>query len=88
MNILRKYTQKIRGEMRILWKSIRYSPLIMSDREFDIKRFYKKFGDYPDIENPKTFNEKILYKKLYDRNPLLQTAADKYRVRDYVAERI
>jgi hypothetical protein len=35
---------------------------------------------------PVTFNEKLLRKMAYDRNPLLTTFADKVAVRDYVAD--
>jgi hypothetical protein len=49
-------------------------------------RFYKSLGYYPDLKNPKSFNEKILWKKLYDRNPLLPVISDKFKVRDYIKE--
>jgi hypothetical protein len=42
----------------------------------------------PNIDNPKRYTEKIQRRKLYDRNPLLTILQDKYRVREYVAERI
>jgi hypothetical protein len=35
-----------------------------------------------------SFNEKLLYKMVWDRRPLLVTLADKVAVRDYIAERI
>jgi len=38
------------------------------------------------LKSPKTFNEKIVWKKIYDRNPLLPVIADKYTVRKYVTE--
>ena len=44
----------------------------------------------PDLKNPKTLNEKISWLKLYDfpHNPLVIQCADKYRVREYVKEKI
>ena len=36
--------------------------------------------------DPKTYNEKINHKKLFDRNPLLPIVADKYRARKWVAD--
>lgn len=36
------------------------------------------------IENPQTFNEKLQWLKLYDRNPLYTKLSDKYEVREYV----
>lgn len=59
---------------------------INSKIEIERKRFKKLLGYYPDINNPKTFNEKILTKKLYDRNPILPIVSDKYRVRSYLKE--
>ena len=37
------------------------------------------------LEDPKDFNEKIQWLKVYYRDPLYVKCADKYRVRDYVA---
>jgi len=42
-----------------------------------------------DIQNPKTFNEKIQWLKLYDpMNTLKTKLADKYRVREWIEEKI
>ena len=40
------------------------------------------------IEQPKTFNEKLQWLKLHDRNPLYTQLVDKYEVRKFVAEKI
>ncbi len=46
-------------------------------------------GNRPlDLEHPTTFNEKIQWLKLYDRNPLYTTLVDKYAVKEWVAARI
>lgn len=47
------------------------------DKNFLIKEFYRRTGYKPNIENPKTFNEKILWRKLNDRNPLFPIMANK-----------
>lgn len=39
-------------------------------------------------KEPKTFNQKIQFRKLYDNNPLYSTCSDKYRVREYIKEKI
>lgn len=41
-----------------------------------------------DLNNPKTYSEKINWLKVYDHNPLYTTLVDKYEVRNYVKERI
>ena len=39
-----------------------------------------------DLENPKTFNEKLQWLKLYNRKPEYTMMVDKYRVREYIAQ--
>lgn len=41
-----------------------------------------------DLENPRSFNEKLQWLKLFDRNDSYPDLVDKYQVRKYVAERI
>lgn len=50
--------------------------------------YYENTGGILDLENPKTFNEKIQWLKLYDSTPLKTRLADKYLVRDWVKEKI
>lgn len=50
--------------------------------------FKNKVGYKPNIENPKTFNEKLQWLKLYNEDELLTKCADKYLVRNYIAEKI
>lgn len=40
------------------------------------------------LKNPKTFNEKLQWLKLYDRKPIYTTMVDKYEVKKYVANLI
>jgi len=44
-------------------------------------------GKKLNLNNPNTFNEKIQWYKLYYRHPLMVKCADKYAVREYVAEK-
>ena len=54
-----------------------------------IKMWYQdKTGDILDLENPRTYNEKIQWMKVYDRDPIKTRLADKYLVRDWVKEKI
>ena len=48
--------------------------------------FQRRVGYMPDLENPKSFNEKIQWLKLYYQNPMITRCADKYAVKDYIAE--
>lgn len=51
-------------------------------------QFRSRMGRWPDLKNPLTFNEKIQWLKLHDRNPLYPTLVDKAAVKDWAAERI
>lgn len=55
--------------------------------EFISKLYFKyKLKYHLDLDNPKTFNEKIQWLKLYEwpQNDLAIRCADKYRVREYI----
>jgi hypothetical protein len=41
-----------------------------------------------DRNRPTSFNEKVAWKKIHDRNPLLPVVADKFRVRAYLAAKL
>ena len=57
----------------------------MSDEEYIKKEFYYKIGERLDLNNPETFNEKIQWLKLYDRNPEYIKMVDKFQAKIYVA---
>lgn len=60
----------------------------MSDEKY-LKMAFKDRMGYPlDLKDPKTFNEKLQWLKLYNRRPEYTTMVDKYEVKKYVAERI
>lgn len=56
--------------------------------KYEKYKFYKAQGYKLNLRNPKTFNEKIVYKKLNDDNPLIPIIVDKYEVRNYIKELI
>ncbi|MCL2896802.1 ATP-grasp fold amidoligase family protein [Brenneria tiliae] len=52
----------------------------------DVLLYRRKFGHFPNLTNPQTFNEKVLKRKrtqCFD-NMLYTSLADKYKVRNYV----
>lgn len=69
-------------------KVVNTFPKMSPDKWFLQVKFYKYMGYKLDLKHPKTFNEKLQWLKLYDRNPLYTTLVDKYRVKQYVAEKI
>ncbi|GEM_PF-365285 len=44
-------------------------------------------GYWPNLKNPRSFNEKIVYRKLYVNVPLAKVLCDKLAARDYVREK-
>ena len=57
----------------------------MSDEEYLKSMFHAKMGYELNLENPQTFNEKLQWLKLHDRNPEYTRMVDKYEVKQYVA---
>ena len=51
-------------------------------------KFFYKLHRWPNFEHPKDINEKINWMKFYGDTSQWSLLADKYRVRDYVAEKI
>ena len=49
-------------------------------------RYFLKFWNFPDLKNPKTFNEKLQYIKLNWSKYI--DLVDKYKVRNYIKEKI
>ena len=68
----------------------KYDPkLSLRDKKYIIEhQFERAVGYKPNIDNPRSFNEKLQWLKLYNEDPLLTKCADKYLVRDYVKEKI
>lgn len=60
----------------------------MKDEEFLRRKFRLLMGSELDLDNPKTFNEKLQWLKLHDRKPEYTKLVDKYLVRDYIREKL
>ena len=60
----------------------------LDDDTFFRKRYFENIGREPNLENPKTFNEKLLWLQMHDHNPLYTLLSDKYKVKEWVANRI
>lgn len=60
----------------------------LSDEKY-LKRKFKLYLGYSlNLDNPKTFNEKIQWLKIYDRKPEYTMLVDKYTVKKYIAKKI
>lgn len=69
-------------ELRIL--ILKKLAWLFDDKSYVKLLFKLSLGHEIDLCNPKSFNEKLNWIKLYDRNPLYTKMADKYEVKEYV----
>ena len=58
----------------------------MPDEDYLKRMFRWQMGYELNLDNPRTFNEKLQWLKLHDRNPLYTTMVDKFEVKKYVAD--
>lgn len=86
MNKLKKLIEYIlhNPQALILAILVRLAPII-PDRQYLKWMFRLKMGYKLDIDNPKTFNEKLQWLKLYNRKPEYTQMVDKYATKKYVA---
>lgn len=83
-HIMQKFDQE-----RIASTNTRRSLLSPQDYERELALWYRgRVGEILNLQNPRTFNEKIQWMKLYDCTPLKTRLADKYLVRDWIREKI
>src|SRR5689334_12393749 len=61
---------------------------LLPDWAVQINTYYGNHGSLPNIIRPVTFNEKLLYRNLFDRRPLLTQMTDKAAARSYVEARL
>ncbi len=67
---------------------IRYPYLFKDDMHFLLKKWHMLNGTQLNIDDPRSFNEKLNWLKIYNRNPLYTLMADKYEVKKIVASLI
>lgn len=68
-----------------IWNGI--APVV-PDKLFLAVKFRLTMGYWMDFDNPKTYNEKLQWLKLYDRQPDYSQMVDKAGAKEYVAQRI
>lgn len=86
-NKLKKYYKSPRKIIEYLYYKLKLNIFITD--ELSIKISYKlKIGKTLNLKNPITFNEKLQWLKLNDRNPQHTINVDKFLVREYVKSKI
>ena len=69
----------------IEWIRLKYF-VIKDDYKYAINYLNKRGKENYNIKDPRTFDEKLWWLKLNNKDPLLTVCTDKYKVRDYVKE--
>lgn len=67
-------------------KKIRYMMRFLPDKTYIQLNYFIRFKKLCNLKNPQTYNEKINWLKLYDRNPDYSKMVDKYEAKIYVSE--
>lgn len=91
---LKKYRalMKYRNEQRAGFKAIKQHEAYMMEPKLTIneKRHYcerkafAQLGYFPDLDNPRAYNEKIIWLALNYKNPKINICADKYEMKAYL----
>lgn len=68
----------------IIRKGLEFLP----DKCFINLKYYYHFRRFPNLNNPKTYNEKLQWLKIHDRNPLYTKLVDKYEAKKYLVDAI
>ena len=89
--------QKIIEKLKLYLKDKNYRTIVkaklglynkLSDEDYLKKMFRAYLQEELNLENPVTFNEKIQWLKINDRNPIFTSLVDKYESKGYVASLI
>lgn len=69
-------------------KTVAYKILnsLISDSLYTRLKFRKNLHRWPDLKNPRTFNEKLCWLKLHRREPEMSVMVDKAQAKDYVRD--
>ena len=86
MNIIHKISKLIKNPGLILVRLDNINLIRLNDKLY-LKIMYKSiFNEKLNLKNPKTFNEKLQWLKLYDKKDNYTRMVDKYEVKKYVAD--
>ncbi len=84
--ILKKIMDFIKSPLKIFIFLNNRKILVLSDEKY-LKVYYKSiFHKKLNLDNPVTFNEKLQWLKIHDKNPQYSKMVDKYETKTYTAE--
>ena len=67
---------------------VKHTLNLLPDRLYLQLLYYKHFRKFIDFNNPKTFNEKLQWLKLNDRQPIYTTIVDKLKMKDWIKSKV
>lgn len=76
----------VKDPRKLLTRFLRSTFMSLPDDSYLRMLYWVNFGRKLNLQSPKTFNEKLNWLKLYDRNPLYTKMADKYEVKRFVSD--
>lgn len=83
---IRKIRTVIKDPKSVLVKALYFVSPIFSDRIYLKMLFPLKAGYKLDLDNPKTYNQKLQWLKINYREPEMSRMVDKYEAKEYVKE--
>lgn len=85
-NLIVRMVRVIKNPRRLFEKLLRLFSKCFSDKVYLSLLYYLRFNRKIDWSQPKSFNEKLNWLKVNDRNPLFTILADKYKVKQFVSK--
>ena len=71
-----------------VFKKIRFGLRFLPDEPYIQLNYFAHFHKFANLRQPKTYNEKLNWLKLHDRNPVYPKLVDKYEVKPIIANMI
>lgn len=69
-------------------KNVRYFLRFLPDELYIQLNYFAHFKRFANLKNPVTYNEKLNWLKIHDRNSLYTELVDKYDVKAYVDKKL
>lgn len=85
MNVAKGVKYLLNADYRFALEAMKGKHRDVDDREYLERMYHGLLGKRLDLEHPQTFNEKLQWMKLYDRNDLYTAIVDKCEAKDFVA---
>lgn len=89
MGTIKRIRETIKNPWKLFYLAAAQGHFSWMPDEFYLKCLYRgRIGKKLNLENPKTFNEKLQWLKMYNHRPEYTMMVDKYLVRDYIARKL